>query len=551
MNEEQLTDEELKILLTEFPAYLSYVFYHIRLPKPTPLQIRIATLMGEGFDRLILEAARGVGKSWIAAVYATWRILKNKEEKVLIVSASSPKAIEIASFVRRLFIQVPLLNHLEPTKNDRDSILAFDVAGCRVAIAPSVAVSGISGQLAGKRASLVIADDVEIPNNSMTGQMREKLLVKVQEFEALLTPDMPSNILYLGTPQSMESIYNKLPYRTVIFPAQVPEDEMKYNGKLDPWIMKRGPVGTPTDSVRFTMDILNQRKAGYGLSGYMLQYMLDTTMSDQNKYPLKFKDLLTYSLNSIEAPFNFTYSSMKDYVLPELPNMGFANDYFVKPLRVDERVQEYDTKIMAIDPSGQGSDETTYAILGVLNGFVHLIDVGGTREGYSDKALLILANKAAEHKVHSIVLEKNFGGGIFTKLFELVVAKIHPCNMYDVTSKGQKEIRIINAVEPLSSNHKFVINYEIVEREFKESENDPNKLPYTFCYQYTHLTRDRKCLEHDDRLDAVAIGCEYIKDMFALDSDNNQKRIEEEEFERWLNEKVWGSNSTQNTSFIN
>jgi len=279
-------DKILKRLVSEFPLYLDYVYSNIGLPNSTPLQQRISEIIGDNPNRLILEAARGTGKSWIGAIYTTWRLLRNPDEKILLVSASGPKAIEIATFIRRLFEDVPLLNHLRPGPDSRDSVLSFDVAGCKTAIAPSVSALGITSQITGKRASLVLADDVEVPANSATEMMREKLINRTQEFEALLIPDMPSSILYLGTPQSMESIYNKIDYPTRILPSEVPEDESVYEGKLDDWVMMQGVAGTPTDKIRFTEDVLLEKKAGMGIAGYKLQFMLDTTLSDAERFPL-------------------------------------------------------------------------------------------------------------------------------------------------------------------------------------------------------------------------------------------------------------------------
>ena len=547
-----MTQEEenyLSSILNDFPSYLEYIYSNIDLPSPTPLQHRIAEIIGEAPNRLILEAARGTGKSWIAAIYTTWRLLRNPDEKVLIVSASGPKSIEIASFVRRLFIQVPILNHLEPTGDDRDSVLSFDVHGCKVAIAPSVAAVGITGQLTGRRASLVLADDVEIPSNSLTELNRETLITKTKEFEALLTPDMPSSILYLGTPQSMESIYNKLEYETVILPAQVPEDESVYLGKLDPWIMLQGKAGEATDKVRFPLEVLMERKAGYGLAGYMLQYMLDTTLSDENKYPLKARDLIVHDVSSFDAPLNITFGARPELVYKELSILGFTGDTYKRPSFVHERRDKYDVKIMAIDPSGSGTDETTYAVLGVKNGIVYVIDVGGTDKGYSDEAMMFLAMKAKEHSVNSIVPEKNFGSGMFTNLFKKILVQVYPCTIVeDFISKGQKEVRIIDNIEPLATNHKLVFDYGLIQRDFDEAKADMHRVQYSLMYQYTHITRDKGCLPHDDRIDALAIGCQYLNDMVLVDAETMIKSIEQAEIERWLDEKIYGNNSNYSSN---
>jgi len=546
-----MDDKELERIITHFPTYLDYVYSNIGLPNSTPLQQRIAYHLGLNPERIILQAARGTGKSWIASIYTTWKLLRNPDEKVLIVSASGPKAIEIATFIRRLFEEVPLLNHLRPGPEQRDSVLSFDVAGAKVSIAPSVAAVGITSQITGRRATLVLADDVEVPSNSMTELMREKLMQRTGEFEALLVPDMPSNIVYLGTPQSMESIYAKLSYPTIILPAEVPLQPENYEGKLDEWIMEQGKSGEATDKVRFPRGVLLQRQAGMGLAAYKLQYMLDTTLSDQEKYPLKCSDLIVTSCDSTQAPFTLSYASSPDYAYKELINLGFTGDRYHKPFSMNELKKEYDVKVMSVDPSGMGSDETTWAVLGVLNGFVYVLDVGGTRLGYSDKALMILAQKAKEYQVNTIVLEKNWGGGMFTTLFEKIVSQVYPCTLDEVNVKGQKEVRIINSIEPLSSNHKLIFDYNLIKRDTEWASREVDNIQYSLIHQYTHITKDKGCLAHDDRLDALASACEYIKHMVIIDADLALDALQTREMERFLNEKIYSNYKPKRAYFGN
>jgi len=77
-------DKALQRLIQEFPVYLDYVYSNIGLPNSTPLQQRIAEIIGDNPSRLILEAARGTGKSWIGAIYTTWRLLRNPDEKITV-----------------------------------------------------------------------------------------------------------------------------------------------------------------------------------------------------------------------------------------------------------------------------------------------------------------------------------------------------------------------------------------------------------------------------------------------------------------------------------
>lgn len=544
-------EEHLSLLVNDFTVYLRYVYKHIGLPDSTPLQNRIAEVLCDNHSRLILEAARGTGKSYIGAIYATWRLLRNVDEKILIVSASGPKAIEIATFVRSLFEAVPLLQHLRPGPDDRDSVLSFDVAGSKISIAPSVAAVGITSQITGRRATLVLADDVEVPSNSMTELMREKLMARTAEFEALLIPDLPSSILYLGTPQSMESIYNKLDYHTVILPAEVPDDETVYEGKLDPWIMLQGKAGEATDKIRFPKEVLAERLAGMGRSMFKLQYMLDTTLSDAERFPLKTADMIVLPCARVEAPLTITYTGNKSNAL-DIPNFGFTGDRFHSPARYSQETKKYDKIIMSIDPSGSGSDETTYCVIGVLSGNLYVLDFGGTRLGYSDEALMILALKAEEWKVNEVVPEKNFGSGMFTELFKKVLSRIYPCTIIDdFNVKGQKEVRIIDNILPILSNHQIVFNEEIIREEAEWVQKSPvENLQYSLMYQLTHITYDKGSIPHDDRLDALAIACQYLSDMVIVSADDRLKKMKEQEMDDWLYNKVYAKNKPANKSFI-
>lgn len=515
--------ETLEKLVNHFPTYLDYVYQHINLPSMTPLQARIAEIMNGEDERLILEAARGTGKSYIGAIYSTWRLLRDFDEKILVISAAAPKAIEIATFIRGLFDRVPLLKHLTPDKSMgcRDSVLAFDMRGCEMAIAPSCAVAGIGGQLTGRRATFILSDDVEVPANSATELQREQLLQKVQEYESLLIPDKPSKVYFLGTPQSMESIYNKLPFRTVILPAMIPTNLEVYQGKLDPWILEQGNPGDATDKVRFPLDILNMRKAGMGAANFQLQFMLDTSLTDANRFPLKFKDMIVMSTQKTQAPMSVHYSVAAMYEIDDIANVGFTGDRYHSPLRIDAEVGKYDKIVMSIDPAGAGEDEITYTILGVLSGNVFVLDWGGSHDGFSDKSLLNLSLKAKEYRVNEIVPEKNWGAGMFTEMFKKVLNTIYPCTVIeDFNVTGQKELRIINNVEPLLTNHQLIFNEDRIRDELRWVDEDPaERLQYSLMYQLSHLTRDRQSLVHDDRVDSLAIGLQYVKDMVIVDAD--------------------------------
>lgn len=146
-------------VLKDFRNFLAVIWRHLRLPDPTPVQYDIANYLQHGQRRQVIEAFRGVGKSWISSAYVLWSLLNNPEEKFLVVSASKQRADDFSTFTLRLIREVPMLQHLYPKADQRESKIAFDVAPARAAHAPSVKSAGIYGQLSGSRATHIIADD--------------------------------------------------------------------------------------------------------------------------------------------------------------------------------------------------------------------------------------------------------------------------------------------------------------------------------------------------------------------------------------------------------
>ena len=128
------------------------------------------------------------------------------------VSASKTRADDFSTFTQRLISEMPLLQHLQPRDNQRHSKVSFDVAPARASHAPSVKSMGVTGQLTGSRADLIIADDVESANNSQTQLMRDRLSETVKEFDAIIKPEV-GRIIFLGTPQTEMSLYNSLEER--------------------------------------------------------------------------------------------------------------------------------------------------------------------------------------------------------------------------------------------------------------------------------------------------------------------------------------------------
>ena len=536
------TEEQIAKAKEDFRVFIYMVWKMISLPDPTPIQYDIAhTLQNLPNDRFIIEGFRGVAKSFITCAYAVWTLWRDPQKKVEIVSASKDRADANAIFIKRIIYTLPFLAHLKARPDQRDQQNLFDVGPAVPDISPSIKSVGISGQLTGSRADLLIADDVEVANNSGTQTQRDKLNEAVKEFDAIIKPK--GQIVYLGTPQNEMSLYNELQQRgyrcriwTVLYPESLSEREF-YGDRLAKIIADKydnNPelyAGKPTDPRRFDEEEIYKRRLSYGKAGFALQFMLNTNLSDQEKYPLKVQDLMIANLSLDEANLKWYWSNDRQLRINDLPCVALKGDYFYEPQGRSTEVFEYTGTVMAVDPSGRGKDETSYAVVKYLNGYLFVLEVGGTREGYSDSTLRQLANKAKIYGVNEIVVEGNFGDGMFSKLFTPVVNAIHPCRITEVKNFAQKEARIIDTLEPVMMRHKLIIHKQVIIDDYQVYENAP---AYSLIYQMTRLSRDRGALAHDDRLDALCMAVAYWLAVMDRDEEIGMQEQIEAKLEQWL-----------------
>ena len=97
------------------------------LADPTAVQYDIAHWLQHGPRRLVIEAFRGVGKSWVTSAFVCWLLYCNPQIKILVVSASKQRADDFSTFTLQLIHGFPLLQHLAPGPDQRQSKIAFDV----------------------------------------------------------------------------------------------------------------------------------------------------------------------------------------------------------------------------------------------------------------------------------------------------------------------------------------------------------------------------------------------------------------------------------------
>ena len=563
----------LEALQGDFKLFLQALWDQLDLPSPTRAQYAIADYLQNGPKRLQIQAFRGVGKSWITGAFVLWTLFNNPEKKIMIISASKERADNMSIFLQKLIIETPWLKHLQPKGDDsRWSRISFDV-NCSPHQAPSVKSVGITGQLTGSRADLMILDDIEVPGNSMTELMREKLLQLCTEAESILTPKHDSRILFLGTPQTTFTVYRKLAernYRPFVWPARYPRDPGNYEGLLAPQLQedldkasgktKRSSKNnkgrqketkvssrdtknnhslswSPTDPDRFDSSDLLEREASMGRSNFMLQFMLDTSLSDAEKFPLKMADLVVTSVNPTSAPDNVVWCSDPQNVIKDLPTVGLPGDYFYSPMQLTGEWTPYTETICSVDPSGRGPDETAAAFISQKNGFLYLHEMRAYRDGYGDSTLLNILKGCKKYGVTKLVIETNFGDGIVSELFKKhLVQRNQAVDIEEVRANVRKEDRIIDALEPVLNQHRLVVDRQVIEWDFKSNpEEAPEKrLMYMLFYQMSRMCKEKGAVKHDDRLDCLAQGVKYFTDALAISAHETVKLRKMEEWNDML-----------------
>jgi hypothetical protein len=509
LNKDLIPDDVPDEMVEDFRNHLYATMRYLFGVAPTDLQYAMAeALQSHGTD-MQLQAGRGAGKSVLTSILASWFLLRDPDCTIMVLSATAQKAVEFISMTRRILDLVPYCNHLTPGEHMTDNAFAFNCgARKKVGQDASVFARGITSQITGSHADVVISDDIEIEGNSDTEIQREKLLGRLHELEQIRNPG--GRVIMLGTPQTRDSIYNKLAesYPQIKFPAVIPDPTVASQCEnVSEWIMElSGDPGTSTQPERFSQELLEERKAKIGPTKFDLHYRLDCSLADVGKYPLRLADLLVLDVDPNLFPSQLVWASSEPY--KHIPSFGMSGDRLYKPMYIGNDFVPYTNTVVFVDPSGRGSDETAVCVASQVNGYVVIHELFGLEGGYDEATLERIAKKALQYGADEIRVESNFGDGTVAALLRPVVGRIcGQVGISDYRVQGQKERRMIDALEPVMAGHRLVFNSKAIREEKTQ-------------IQLTRLTDKRGALKHDDRVDVLSAACEYWKDWLQVDVDD-------------------------------
>lgn len=550
-------EKQLALLQRTFPAFVPFLIVTLRFLgfNATELQKDIGAFLEYGPRDLMVQAQRSQAKTTITAIFAVWCLIHNPRWSILILSAGGKQANEISTLIVKLICHFPILECMVPDKaaGDRTSVEAFDIHHSLKGInkSPSVACAGVTSNLQGKRANLLIADDVESQKNSRTAAMRELLMTIIRDFASIV---QDGRIIYLGTPQTDASIYNSLPqagYTVRIWPGRYPTPEQmdNYGDMLAPLLRARleanhelgqgggidGTQGVPTDPELLGEEALQAKERKQGTAFFQLQHMLSTKLTDEMRYPLKTVNLVVMRLAD-RLPLHFVRGMSHDH--RRRMTVGSLQFDVSSPQYVSSDTAPPAQRVMRLDPAGGGKngDETGYAVVDQLNGNVYIRKIGGVAGGYDDDKLRKLAELVASWKPGLLIIEKNMGHGTFTQVLRPYLEKAGwQGSIEDVFETSQKETRIIETLEPLLGRGSLVIDEEVILNDWASTDHQPTdkRQLFTFFHQFSKITRDKGCLIKDDRLDALAGAVAHFVRMLNDDSSTAEQKLRDAEYASW------------------
>lgn len=515
-------------------------------PDLNRMQADILSFLLTGHKYRMVMAQRGQAKTTLTAIYAVFMLIHFPHYRIVIFSQNAKRAKEIAGWVIKIFYAMPILEVLRPDKfaGDRSSIEAFDIhwAFRGADKSPSVSCYSIESGAQGARADIIIADDIESLQNSRTQGGRQILMDSSLEFESI---NQFGSIIYLGTPQSTESIYNWLPsrgYVVRIWTGRYPNPAQMdyYRGKLAPIIVRDmeddpslqcgggldGSLGQPTCPEMYPNDILNEKELTQGKAKFMLQFMLNTGLSDADRFPLRISDCIVSNFSLHQGPIMPIWAANSATLWDSAPKYGSRNsDRFYYPMQVQYDLGKFERTVMFIDPAGGGKngDETAYAIIKLMGTTVYLWEAGGVKGGYGVPELEHLVQVAKRAECKEVFIEDNYGNGAHIAAIKPYFERDWPAVVEGVHSVGQKELRIIDNLEPVLSTHRFVVRQEVITHDWESIQHYPSdiRMTYSLFYQLANITREKDCLRHDDRLEAVAAAVALV----VADLDYDQLKV--------------------------
>ena len=522
--------------------------------KVTEAHMAIVDAWMEGEPHIIIMAQREQSKTTVMGLLDGWSIVQNPHARITVFGGRAKLATSISSMIIKVLRKLPLLSCMMRTESGaNESTTLFEVHPTLKGTdkTPNIQPISLRAGSQGERNDFAHCDDLETLTNSASSIGREKNKTLTEE----ISSQTKRRMWVLGTPQVKDSLYSYLEskgFKTYIIPGRFPTPEQRpmYGDRLARWVDAKiaqrpdlqtgggadGTQGKPVCAEYLGEDVLQRRETAQSKSMYLLQTMLNTSMINMFQAPLTWsKVMLIHS--SPQYPITIQPSAFKSEIVESL-----RQEYrFAVPADIPSPYAAPTMIITAIDPALGGKtdpDRTAIVTIAVMKGWVCIIGMRSVEGGYSEERINEIAKAVAQHRPDVIRVEKNAGYGMFTQILTPAIRRIDPATwlpeIKDEMSRGQKEPRIIDEVEPLFGAGAVAVTRAAL----KEHDDSLAGLPeedqakHSMLRQVENITREKNSLPHDDGADAFAMALAEARErgLIMLDSralsDEEQRRMD-------------------------
>lgn len=446
---------------------LFVVIWNQQQSMPTPkIHLNMAQWLEfnwqKGNTRLLLMAFRSAGKSTIVGLFAAWLLYKRADLRILVLAADFSLSKRMVRNVKRIIERHPLTQKLLPDSPDQWASDRFTVKRMMELRDPSMLAKGITSNITGSRADIVICDDVEVPNTCDTAEKRRELRERLGEMNYVLVPG--GTQLYVGTPHNYHTIY-----------ADQPRQELGEEAEfLSGFKRLKIPVldnkGESAWIERYSENDIARIREGAGPNKFASQMMLEPRNIAEGRLNTKLLQVYDHKLD---------YAKELQTLFLGQTKLASASAFW--------------------DPafgSAKGDHSVCAVIFADADGNLYLHNIAYIKtneQSDQDEATQQcqrIAEIAKQHYLPSLSVEINGIGKFLPNILRNELAKAKtPCKVQEISQSRAKDTRILEAFDAVLAAKRLYVHRSVLQSPF-----------ITEMQEW----RPGATKGHDDGLDAVA-----------------------------------------------
>ncbi len=446
---------------------LFVVLWNQQQNMKTPiLHLRMAQWLEDAWNngdrRLLLMAFRSAGKSTLVGLFCCWLLYRNCDLRILVLAADFTLAKKMVRNVKRIIERHPLTKNMKPPRLDQWASDRFTINRKLESRDPSMMAKGVSSNITGSRADIVICDDVEVPNTCDSAGKREDLRLRLGEISYVLTDSGVQ--LYVGTPHHYYSIYADIPRE------EIGEEFVFLDGFKRFSLPILDDEGNSVWEEKYSLKDIEQIKRDTGVNKFESQMMLR-------------------SVNIMEGRLNPDLLRFYDGKLEYCSILG---ELFIGQTKMVSASCWWDPAF----GSAHGDNSVCAIMFADDNGNFYLHHIEYIKIDENDEAdeatqqVRIVGKLSKEFYLPAIVIEINGLGKFLPPMLYNELARINsPCRARGLPSTRSKDVRILESFDVVMAAGRLFVHENI------------RKTPFIMEMREW---RPGKSKGHDDGLDAVA-----------------------------------------------